>query len=89
MGVSHLPTDDLRQLATEFGRAGQVSHETLARLERSLTALEKKWSGATQEAFYRQFESLRPQMARLGVHLQLVAQQVEALVQKFESADRS
>jgi len=89
MGASHLPTDDLRQLAAELGRAGKASDEALARLDRSLAALEKKWHGATQEAFYRQFESLRPQMARLGVHLQLVAQQVEALVQKYESADRS
>ncbi|OFV84399.1 MAG: hypothetical protein A2W26_10420 [Acidobacteria bacterium RBG_16_64_8] len=89
MPSSHLPTEDLRRLASELGRAGRVNDEALAGLDRSLAALEVKWSGAAQEAFYRQFQSLRPQMARLGVHLQLVAQQVEALVQRFESVDRS
>lgn len=89
MPSSHLPIEDLRRLATELGRAGQVSDEALAGLDRSLAAVEKKWRGAAQEAFYRQFQSLRPQMARLGVHLQLMAQQVEALVRSFESVDRS
>jgi WXG100 family type VII secretion target len=89
MPSSHLPAEDLRQLASELGRAGRVNNEALAGLERRLAALEKKWKGAAQEAFYRQFQDLRPHMARLSAHLQLVAEQVEALVQRYESVDRS
>ncbi len=52
-------------------------------------ALDKKWGGANHESFHRQFRSLRPQMARLGAHLDLIAREVNALVDRFESVDRS
>jgi WXG100 family type VII secretion target len=84
-----VPTDDLRRMAEEFARAGRVSEETLARLDRMLETLEKKWGGATQQAFYLQFRSLRPQIARLGAHMDLIAREVDALVERFESADRT
>jgi WXG100 family type VII secretion target len=76
-------------MADEFAWAGRASEDMLARLDRAIEVLEKKWGGAAQQSFYRQFRSLRPQMARLGSHLDLIAREVNALVERFESADGS
>jgi len=85
----HVPAEDLRRIAEEFDRASRVSEETLDRLDRMLEILEGKWGGATREVFYSQFRSLRPQMARLGSHLDLISREIRALVERFETADRS
>jgi WXG100 family type VII secretion target len=88
MTQRQVPTQGLRRVAEEFARAGRVSEETLTRLDRMLEALEREWDGATQEAFYLQFRSLRPHMARLGAHLDLIAREVDGVVERFESVDR-
>ena len=89
MPERQVPSEDLRRMAEEFARAGRASEDTLARLDHAVEVMEKKWGGATQQSFYRQFRSLRPQMARLGAHLDLIAREVNALVERFESVDRS
>jgi len=89
MAGRHVPADELRRLAEEFARSARLSEDTLARLDHAIEALEGRWDGAVQQAFHRQFKALRPQLARLGAHLDLISREVNALVDRFDMADRS
>ena len=49
--------DDLQQAAGKFISASGSVQATLKELDDTVTALEKKWSGSTQQVFYRKYRS--------------------------------
>ncbi|MFW9935957.1 MAG: WXG100 family type VII secretion target [Candidatus Thorarchaeota archaeon] len=87
MSERFVPSDDLRRAALEFAKANQEALAILKRLELASKKLEKKWTGSTQEMFLRHYESCRSQFENAATHMDLIAKELEAIVDRFEEVD--
>jgi WXG100 family type VII secretion target len=82
-------SEDLHRAALEFAQAGKDSQAVIKRLEKATGVLEDKWSGVTQETFYKHYREWRSQMGGFAVLLNGIAQQLNAIADRFEQADQT
>lgn len=88
MNDMSLHTDELRQGAEEFSQAGKELQEIVKHLDETTQALERKWSGASQQVFYQQYGELRQYVDGFTVLLANISKEMHAIAERFEKADR-
>ena len=88
MSEMQIQPDELRQSAEEFNKAGKETQAILKRLDDSTGELEKKWAGAAQQIFFKQYKDLRQYMEAFSVLLGNVSLEMQAMADRYEKADR-
>jgi WXG100 family type VII secretion target len=88
MGERFVPSDDLRRVALEFAEASEEALTILKRLELASKELDEKWTGSTQEMFTKHYESCRSLFENAATHMDLIAKELEAIADRYETADR-
>jgi WXG100 family type VII secretion target len=82
-----VPSDDLHLVAKEFSKASKESQEIIDRLEKVTKQLEEKWSGATQQVFYKHYKDWQAHMRIYATFLKEIAQELYGLAERFEQID--
>jgi WXG100 family type VII secretion target len=80
--------DELRKSAGEFLQAGKDTAAILKRLDDSTSELEKKWSGAARQTFFKQYKDLRQYMEAFSGLLENINVEMQAMADRFEQADK-
>jgi WXG100 family type VII secretion target len=83
-----VPIEDIRQAAKAFSKASKESRLLLKGLEETTKNLTDKWEGATSQFFYKHYQSFQPQMEGAAAHMDLIAKELDAIANRYESADR-
>ena len=84
-----ISSEDLHRAAREFAQASKDSQAVIKRLEKATGVLEEKWSGVTQEMFYKHYREWRSQMGGFAILLNGISQQLNAIADRFDQADRT
>jgi WXG100 family type VII secretion target len=79
--------EDLHVAAKEFGEASKESQATLLRMEKAMTTLESKWSGASQQVFYREYKEVKTVMGGMAILLKQIARELTVLADEYKRAD--
>jgi WXG100 family type VII secretion target len=88
MSERFVPSDDLRRAALEFAKASEEALSILKRLETASKKLEEKWTGPTQEMFLRHYESCHSLFENAATNMDLIAKELEAIADRYETVDR-
>jgi WXG100 family type VII secretion target len=81
--------DDLQQAAGKFISASGSVQATLKELDDTVTALEKKWSGSTQQVFYRKYKDLHQAMEGMSALMKNIALEITAMADRMGEIDDS
>lgn len=79
--------EQVRQVATQFKQASQQSLEIVNNLNRTMSSLQPEWEGMTQQRFYTEYEQWRSSMNQFVQLLNSIAQQLDAIAERFASVD--
>lgn len=80
--------EELYKSAREFIEAGKETQAIIKRLDEATDNLENKWAGVTQQVFYEQYRELRQYMEGFAAMMTNVAQEMQAMAERFEKADQ-
>ena len=78
---------ELRGTAEQFDLAKKDLAAILERLDTATGSLESKWSGASQQTFYKQYAELRQYMGGFSLLLGQISLELNAMVDHFEELD--
>ena len=81
--------DDLQQAAGKFISASGSVQATLKELDDTVTALEKKWSGSTQQVFYRKYKDLHQAMEGMSALMKNIALEMSTMADRMSEIDDS
>jgi len=82
-----LDPNDLRAAALKFEEAGKSFQTTLENLDKSTADLKNKWSGASQQVFYKQYEEMHGFMESLTALSENIAREMQAMADHIEKID--
>ena len=82
-----IPSSDLHQAAEEFSKAKKETLAIIKRLEKTTTALEDQWAGATKQVFYKHYQDWMQQMEGFNHLLGVISQEMHAMADRFEDID--
>jgi len=80
--------EELHKSALAFRKASKETLTILKKLDATTSDLENKWSGVTQQTFYKQYRELHQYMEGFAAIMTNVAQEMQAMADRFEKADR-
>lgn len=83
-----VPTDELYEAAKEFDEVGKASQLLVERLERATSELEKKWSGAAKQVFFKNYKQWHQTMQGHIALLNSISREMNAMADRFEQADK-
>lgn len=81
--------EQVHEVANQFKQASQQSQEIVNRLQSTMSSLQPEWEGMTQQRFYGEYEQWRNSMNQFVQLLQSIAQQLDAIADRFAAADQT
>lgn len=81
--------EQVHEVANQFKQASQQSQEIVNRLQSTMSSLQPEWEGMTQQRFYGEYEQWRNSMNQFVQLLQSIAQQLDAIADRFAAADQA
>ena len=81
--------DDLQQAAGQFKNASSNIKVSMKDLDKAISLLEKKWSGSTQQVFYRKYKDLHQAMEGLSALMNNIALEMSTMVERMNDIDSS
>ena len=78
---------DLHHAADEFSKANKETWAIIKRLGGTTSALEDKWSGASQQMFYKYYEEWVQNIEGFNHLLSVIVEEMHAMAEKFENID--
>jgi len=88
MGDLIIQPEELQKSAQAFKKASKDTSAILKKLDETTSSLENKWSGVTQQTFYKQYRELRQYMEGFAAMMTNIAQEMQAMADRFEKADQ-
>jgi WXG100 family type VII secretion target len=82
-----IPDNELRQAAGQFTDASDSLGTSLEKIDRAISALEKSWSGATQQVFYRKYKDLHLAMEGMNALLRNIANEMNVMADRMNEID--
>lgn len=82
-----IPGEELRQTAMQFKEAGSNTISTMKDLDHAILLLEKKWSGATQQVFYRKYKDLHQAMEGMSALMNNIAVEMTVMAERMNLID--
>jgi WXG100 family type VII secretion target len=79
--------DDLQQAASQFKSAGKKIATSQKDLDDAISSLEKKWSGASQQIFYRKYKDLHQAMEGMSALMNNIANELVAMADHMSNID--
>lgn len=79
----------LRQVSGQFRQESQNSRDLIQRLDTSLNSMQAEFQGMTSRSFYSNFQASKTNMNQFVQLLEQVAQEMDAIAQRFEAADQA
>ncbi len=79
--------EDLHEAASQFKTASKDMLTSMKTLDDSVTGLEKKWAGATQQVFYTKYKDLHRSMQGISALMGNIARELDALADRMSSID--
>lgn len=80
--------EELHRAAQEFSLGSKESQAIVKRLETATAELENKWAGAAQQVFFKNYKEWRQHMGGFVALLNGISQELHAMAERFEQADR-
>nr|PZN44107.1 MAG: hypothetical protein DIU70_02930 [Bacillota bacterium] len=80
--------EELRAVAAQFRKSSEESNAMVQTLSTAVRNLDNNWDGLSSEKFYQDFEQWRQEMIHFVAVLDQIHQQLMAIAQRFEEADR-
>jgi WXG100 family type VII secretion target len=80
--------DQVRQAADAFAKAGDESETQVRTVSQAVDNLRNEWEGATQSAFYTQYEDWAKNMTGYVELLRGIGSNLKAIADTFEQADK-
>jgi WXG100 family type VII secretion target len=80
--------DELRKVAAEFIQAGKDTDAMLKKLDDATSELEKKWAGASQQTFFKQYKDLRVYLEAFSGIMGNINMEMLAMADRYEQADK-
>lgn len=81
--------DDLQQAAGQFKKAGSNMQASMQDLDNTISLLERKWSGSTQQVFYRKYKDLHQAMEGMSALMNNIAGEMVAMSERMSKIDSS
>jgi WXG100 family type VII secretion target len=81
--------EEVHQVASQFKQASSQSQEMVQRLQQTMGNLQPNWEGMTQQRFYGEYEQWRNSMNQFVQLLGQIAQQLDAIADRFAQADQA
>ena len=79
--------DDLQQAAGQFKQAGSNMQASMKDLDKTISVLEKKWSGSTQQVFYRKYKDLHQAMEGMSALMNNIALEMSTMAERMKDID--
>ena len=79
--------NDLHHAADEFSKAHKETQALIKRLGETTTALEDKWSGASQQMFYKYYKDWMQNIEGPNHLLSVISEEMHAMAERFENID--
>jgi WXG100 family type VII secretion target len=79
---------EVRSVADQFNNASQESEQMVSRLESTINNLSATWEGMAKQRFYGDYENWRSTMRTYVQLLAQISQELRAIAQRIEDADR-
>lgn len=80
--------ETVRGVAAEFKSSSAQSQEIVTKLTSQINSMQGDWEGLTKEQFYQQFQEWQVKMREFVGVLDHINQQLVAIANRFEAADR-
>lgn len=78
---------DLHLAAEEFAKAHEEIQAILERLAATVVSLEDKWSGTSQQMFYKYYTEWQEHIEGFNHLLDVVTKEMHAMADRFEHLD--
>jgi WXG100 family type VII secretion target len=79
--------NDLHHAAEEFSKAHKETQALIKRLDGTTSALEDKWSGTSQQMFYKYYEEWVQHIEGFNHLLSIIADEMHAMAERYERID--
>lgn len=79
--------DDLQQAAGQFKHASSNMQVSMKDLDNAISLLERKWSGSTQQVFYRKYKDLHQAMEGLSALMNNIALDMSTMAERMNAID--
>jgi WXG100 family type VII secretion target len=76
--------NDLHHAAEEFSKANKETQAIIKRLGETTSVLEDKWSGTSQQMFYKYYEEWIQHIEGFNHLLSVSAEEMHAMADRFE-----
>jgi len=83
-----LSPNDLHSAAEEFSKAHKELQTILERLSDTMASLEDKWSGTSQQMFYKYYTEWQTHIEGFNHLLDVAAKEMHAMADRFEHLDK-
>jgi len=80
--------EELYKSAQDFIKASKDTQAIIKRLDQSTNGLEKKWTGVSQQLFFKQYQELRQYMQGFSELMKNISREMQAMAARFEKADK-
>ena len=87
MSEINLNPNELRAASVKFREAGKTFQTTLEELDKVTGELKSKWSGASQQVFYKQYSEMRNYIEGFTTISENIAKEMQAMADHIEKID--
>ncbi|NMB90804.1 MAG: WXG100 family type VII secretion target, partial [Chloroflexi bacterium] len=82
-----IPGDELQQAAAQFVHSSDNLAASMKELDAAISALERKWSGSTQQVFYRKYKDLHLAMEGMMGLMNNIALEMNTMADRMQHID--
>jgi WXG100 family type VII secretion target len=79
--------EDLQQTASQFKNASSNILASMNELDNAISLLERKWSGSTQQIFYRKYKDLHQAMEGMNALMNNIAKEMNTMADRMNKID--
>jgi len=82
-----IQSNDLRQAADQFKDISKDMIVNTQKMDEAMLALERKWSGASQQVFYQKYKDLHQAMEGISILLKNIGDEMYLLAERINKID--
>jgi WXG100 family type VII secretion target len=82
-----IQSEDLQQVVNELKSASENLATNMQKIDNSISTLERKWSGATQQVFYHKYKDLHRSMEGMSALMNNIANEMLVMAERMSKID--